>query len=250
MPELTPLSKYFSFILSLNIGWNRFSHLALLDSSGYSCLSSFSYKFHSQSLNIHTHTNVGIFIWIALNLQINLGISPIESSNLWTWHFVRNQDNCYCLFCVLYKWILLYLFDIGFVRFINFAVCNYVFLLCITPLCAYSTIYVSILLLMGICVVSTQFEAPVWTVLLPIYLFTCFDERMYTFLVVYISHLIFKLKWKVPCLWLLPLLIQQSTPSTLSCIKCLFLLWDIFLDLIYFPLVHFSGIFEFFGICA
>lgn len=56
MPELTPLSKYLSFILSRIIGWNRFSHLALLDSPGYSCLSSFSYKFQSQSLNIHTHT--------------------------------------------------------------------------------------------------------------------------------------------------------------------------------------------------
>lgn len=117
-----------------------------------------------------------------------------------------------------------FIFDI---RFWGSLILQFVtmFFCCVLPHCAYSTIYISILLLMGISVVSTQFEAPVWTVLLPVYLFHMFWwTYAYISYGIYISHLIFKLKWKVLCRWFLTLLIQQSTPSTLSCIKCLFLL--------------------------
>lgn len=196
----------------------------------------------SLKVSLGTHTKeVGIFIWIALNLQINLGLTPL-SLPIYE-HGILLGIRIIVIVC--------------FVFYINgfFYICSTLDLWGLLILWFVTMFFCCVLLH---CVHISQFIYPfccwwafVWFPhsLKPqyehcYYQYTCSHVSMniciHFLWYMYISHLIFKLKWKVLCLWLLPLLIQQSTPSTLSCIKCLFLLWDIFLDLIYFPLVHFS----------
>ena len=96
----------------------------------------------------HFHINLRVSLWISTKNLVGFlfellwiyrsiwSLQNTESSNPWIWHIVRNQDNGYCLFCILYKWIILYLFNIRFVMFVNFVACNCTFflLLCIIPL--------------------------------------------------------------------------------------------------------------------